>query len=123
MTLLQQIKVFCNPPHFGHCPECGKEGVNRNVGRDHWFACDEHKLRWYVGSNLFSYWRDQTREQWDRNAELLKSYREVESYHPPLWCYDLERLRWRIRAIFGGCPFGRCTTKLADAGSASDREP
>ena len=38
--------------HFGVCPYCGQSGVCLNVERDHWFVCAEHRVKWYVGSNL-----------------------------------------------------------------------
>ena len=49
--------------YFGVCPECGKTDGYINVGRDHWFYCKEHKLRWNVGSNLFSDWKDETADE------------------------------------------------------------
>jgi hypothetical protein len=48
---------------FGVCPECGRCEGRANVGRSHWFYCTEHKTKWLVGSNLFSDWREQTREE------------------------------------------------------------
>jgi hypothetical protein len=31
--------------HFGLCPHCwGSDGFV-NVGRSHWFVCDEHKVK------------------------------------------------------------------------------
>ena len=48
---------------FGSCPVCGGSDGHINVGRSHWFRCDEHKVAWCIGSNLFSAWRDETREE------------------------------------------------------------
>jgi hypothetical protein len=49
---------------FGLCPHCHKIDGDY-VGRSHWFLCDEHKVKWLVGANLFSSWRHETEEeQW-----------------------------------------------------------
>jgi hypothetical protein len=62
--------------YFGGCPHCG--GADGPVGlhKDNWFVCHEHRVRWYVGSNLFSCWRDRTEDE--RHAEWC----EVEDYEP-----------------------------------------
>jgi len=44
--------------YFGGCAHCGKTDGYVNYGRDHWFVCDAHRVRWYAGSNLFSSWRE-----------------------------------------------------------------
>ena len=49
--------------YFGVCPDCRRTNGCLNVGGDHWFYCTEHHVRWWVGSNLFSSWRDQTPNQ------------------------------------------------------------
>lgn len=49
--------------YFGTCPECGDNDGYRNAGKSHWFLCHEHRVRWCVGSNLFSSWRHETEEQ------------------------------------------------------------
>lgn len=69
--------------HFGVCPECFRGDGFLNIGRDHWFHCRTHKLKWHVGSNLFSAWRHESESRWAENAELLAGYRGVEEYHPP----------------------------------------
>src|SRR5215216_6505131 len=48
---------------FGVCPECEKSDGYINVGRGHWFFCKAHKVKWCVGSNLFSGWREETEEE------------------------------------------------------------
>jgi hypothetical protein len=64
--------------HFGSCPECGHADRYLNFRRDHWFVCDEHEVRWWVGANLFSSWRYETEQDWEANGQLLVGYREVE---------------------------------------------
>ena len=65
------------PDYFGGCPECGQTGQCMNVNRDHWFVCDEHKTKWWVGSNLFSCWRDEDEAIWKKNSEKLLGYIDV----------------------------------------------
>ena len=68
--------------HFGWCPECGKTDGFLNLERVHYFYCDAHRTRWRVGSNLFSCWRDEEEETWERNARHLEHYRDVDSHTP-----------------------------------------
>src|SRR5262245_6829079 len=63
--------------HFGSCPECGQALVYLNIGREHWFYCDEHRVKWCVGENLFSSWRLQGPAQWEENHRKLQGYREL----------------------------------------------
>jgi hypothetical protein len=65
--------------YFGGCPTCGMTNGFVNDGADHWFVCDRHKTKWYVGSNLFSGWRDDTAEDRFRDRDLLGSYRQVQA--------------------------------------------
>ena len=53
-----------NDLYWGACPTCGEnDGYCINIGKGHWYYCSEHRVRWFVGANLFSGWRDQTEEQ------------------------------------------------------------
>jgi hypothetical protein len=71
--------------HFGRCPHCKNNDGFYNVSRSHWFFCREHRVQWFVGSNLFSCWRKQTegeqRQYYDANG--FGSYEEVEPFHRP----------------------------------------
>ena len=64
--------------HFGRCPECGGTNGFLNIGRAHVFICDEHKLAWFAGENLFRCWKDETEEDWKKNKEILSGYRIVD---------------------------------------------
>lgn len=95
------------PTHFddnywGACPECrSANGVLvRNVNRCHWFCCDRHRLKWYIGANLFSAWREEPECVWLENAELLDTYRDVE----PLQCVCVQCVQDALRrgATIGG---------------------
>ena len=66
---------------FGTCPECGQTDGYLNIGRGHWFYCRQHRVRWFVGSNLFGSWREQTEAEQRADYDALEfgSYREVEA--------------------------------------------
>jgi hypothetical protein len=71
--------------YFGWCPHCRNNDGYLNVGRSHWFVCDEHKTKWCIGANLFSSWRDETEEEqrhlyYERGID---KYQEVEPVFPP----------------------------------------
>jgi hypothetical protein len=68
--------------HFGNCPECSRTDGCLSVGSDHWYHCRMHRTKWWVGSNLFSGWRDQSEEDWARNHATLSDYREVRPAFP-----------------------------------------
>jgi hypothetical protein len=68
--------------YFGSCPLCGKNNGYLNIGRSHFFRCDEHETKWCIGSNLFSSWHDETEDVWQQNSILLSSYREVQPVYP-----------------------------------------
>ncbi len=57
--------------YFGVCPQCRRHDGFINVGRSHYFFCKEHRVKWCVGANLFSSWRDET------EAEQRRIYDEI----------------------------------------------
>lgn len=60
------------------CPCCNDAKSHyRNIGRDHWFFCEPCGVRWLIGSNLFSSWRDESEMDWDRNAMFLAQFKAV----------------------------------------------
>jgi len=64
---------------FGTCPICREDDGFLNIEATHWFVCHTHQVKWRVGSNLFSGWREEDAETWFSNELLLTDYREVES--------------------------------------------
>jgi len=64
--------------YFGVCLKCGKTDGYINIGAGHWFYCKQHKMCWWVGSNLFSDWREETPEEQERiyNALGFESFEE-----------------------------------------------
>lgn len=59
---------------FGLCPVCSNDPEILNVGRNHFAICRKHKVYWYVGSNLFSGWQDESPTTWEANEKLLSTY-------------------------------------------------
>ena len=75
--------------YFGGCPHCGKTDGYFNFGRAHYFVCHEHRVKWFVGANLFSSWRQESRSDWDQNAEKFGIYADVEPVQAP-------KDRWQV---------------------------
>jgi hypothetical protein len=66
--------------NWGLCPFCKEPGDRYlNVGRVHFVVCDDCEACWLIGSNLFSSWRHESKEVWQANEALLKTYRYVDS--------------------------------------------
>jgi hypothetical protein len=55
-------------------------GCYMNVGRHHFAVCHPCRKKRYLGSNLFSCWKDETEEEWEKNARLLETFTDV---NPP----------------------------------------
>lgn len=96
--------------HFGLCPMCKRTDGFLNAGRGHWFVCHEHRVRWFVGSNLCSAWRDETEDQ-QRHAYDVEpgwgAYRDVDpwrAWQEGMTAYQLER----YNAVNGGWPNPVC---------------
>jgi hypothetical protein len=70
--------------YFGVCPECHRTDGYINVGRGHWFYCQQHHTRWCVGSNLFDSWKfeteDEQRDIYDRVG--FSRFQDVEPFYP-----------------------------------------
>ncbi len=92
--------------YWGGCPECHQnDGFLNAHRRDHYFVCHEHKARWYIGSNLFSAWRETDDEELDSQHTILDGYKAVEPWYPDddvakplLFLRDLYRRFNRLRA-------------------------
>lgn len=91
MSSKQDADVRKSDDYFGVCPECNESDGYLNIGRNHWGVCHKHKTKWCIGSNLFSSWRDQTKEDFERTAERLKDYREVEEQYPLIEAEETKR--------------------------------
>jgi hypothetical protein len=63
--------------HFGVCSICHRYGVHVFVGREDWFACHRHRVKWLVGENLFSDWIYKTENELVAGAARIATYRVV----------------------------------------------
>ena len=74
--------------YFGVCPTCHKHDGYVNVGGGHWFLCNEHRVMWFIGANLFSSWRDETEEEQRATFERLglEAFECVKPFRDPS-CY------------------------------------
>jgi hypothetical protein len=81
VSLEDRKAAFGNSPD-GVCPTCKRDGLMLNVHKTHWLVCRQHKVKWCVGSNLYSNWQHETEEDWQRNTHELEGYAEVKPFHP-----------------------------------------
>ena len=61
--------------NFGNCPKCNRTHGCRSVGREHWYVCHTHKMKWCIGWNVFTV--EQTTGEFVENLLLLGTYTEV----------------------------------------------
>jgi hypothetical protein len=69
--------------YFGGCPACWRNDGYLNVGREHWFICLKHRVKWLAGENFFSTWRSEAEAEWQVNAARIGVYRVVDPICPP----------------------------------------
>jgi hypothetical protein len=69
---------------LGGCPHCQSNDGWLNIGRDEWAICHRHQVKWRLGSNLFSDWKNETEEDWTRNRYRLDRYMTVEPVYQRL---------------------------------------
>lgn len=67
----------------GNCPDCHLASKMLNVGRDHYGVCDQHKVFWHIGSDVYSEWRQESESVWQRNDATLRSYTQVAPWKAP----------------------------------------
>lgn len=82
------IPLRPEPSGFGDCPTCGRNSGYLNVGREHWFFCRIHRLKWCAGDNLMSTWRNETDADWERNSAFLSSYIPVPPTTDAAWWWS-----------------------------------
>jgi hypothetical protein len=79
-----------NDCYFGGCPVCGETDGYVNVRSSHWFVCDAHRVRWCIGANLFSSWKDETEGEQQANWVEIQDFRDVtpaySQCHEPVAC-------------------------------------
>ncbi|MGO6706004.1 hypothetical protein [Rhizobium leguminosarum] len=83
MTTVEILQPPFIDDYRGLCPICHRNDGMLNVGKTHWTVCHTHKVRWSIGTNLFSGWRYETEEDWERNSKLLSAYEDVAPFFYP----------------------------------------
>jgi hypothetical protein len=70
--------------YFGVCPICKNHDGYVNAGRTHVFVCDEHKVSWIAGANIFSDWREQTEDEQRQIYESrgVGDYQRIDPFYP-----------------------------------------
>jgi hypothetical protein len=94
------------PNHFGDCPKCRQNDGHLNIGRDHWFYCRQHRVKWRAGSELFPDWLQESEQIWEQNQALLDFFMEVEPFQQSEFPVDEEaffREYRSIREVSGHC--------------------
>jgi len=74
----QKQLVFDDNNYFGHCLVPGHENFYLNIGRENWMYCDECNIKWLIGENLISTWRQENESIWRKNHERIKDHREID---------------------------------------------
>ncbi len=75
---LERLSSGAFQGHFGGCPHCGYSDGPYNVGPAHWLVCREHRVRWWIGENLFRAWRTETSMEWEGTRRWLGDFQIVE---------------------------------------------
>jgi len=85
--------------HFGDCPKCRKNDGHLNIGREHWFYCRQHRVKWRAGSELFPDWMQENADTWRQNKALLDLFMEVEPFQRSRHPVDEEAFFREYRSI------------------------
>jgi hypothetical protein len=91
--------------YWGLCPQCDRSEY-LTTGKDEWYFCPVHEVRWLVGGNLFSDWKHTDAATMRANWEKISHFAEVEARH--VWQDSTPKPGW-----FGWIPWeeakdGRC---------------
>jgi hypothetical protein len=54
--------VFKDDHYFRHRFVTDCENYCLNISRAHWMICDECRIKWLIGENLFSSWRKENKD-------------------------------------------------------------
>ena len=74
---VRRTRRYARAALYGRCPRCGGCDALIHVRRDSWAVCDEHRLRWPIGSNLLDSWCGQSERIWADNFARLEQYSKV----------------------------------------------
>jgi hypothetical protein len=76
--------------YFGGCPSCGRNDGLYNLCNEHWLVCHTHKVRWTIGSNIFSGWRDEAAQEQRERWTVVADYKDIKDASLPegVWSRD-----------------------------------
>jgi hypothetical protein len=89
------LHVLTAHNHFGQCPKCKKNDGYVNIGRNHWFFCKKHQVKWYGGHDMFPRWQDEHASLWKQNEEFMSFFLEIDPFMPHRFPSDEALLRSR----------------------------
>jgi hypothetical protein len=64
---------------MGCCPNCAGIDGRINDGKDHWGVCEAHKVKWFIGTDMWGDWRKPTSTA---GLKLLAECRKVDFVRP-----------------------------------------
>lgn len=69
--------------YLGVCPRC-LIGCNtmRNVVRQNYITCEDCRVFWHYGENIFECWRNESKATWKANNDWLTDADQVDEFHP-----------------------------------------
>jgi len=62
----------------GKCPQCFSKVKVLNIGRNHYCYCEQCKIKYLEGNNLYSSWREESKADWERNAVFLSKFKLID---------------------------------------------
>lgn len=65
-------------PDGDACPRCYWADGMLNVGRQLFGVCHVDRTYWFIGDNILSGWRYDSKSAWDRHQRILERYEEVD---------------------------------------------
>ena len=76
---LRRREIYWNDKlgQLGHCSVCGGNDGSFNIGRKNYFYCKKHRKCWCIGENIFSDWREENEEIWEKNFKKYSKYERI----------------------------------------------
>lgn len=65
---------------YFNCPVCRKDCEHKNIGTEHWFFCENCRIKWLAGDNMLSTWRGENKKIWLKNAKFLSRFKNFTQF-------------------------------------------
>jgi hypothetical protein len=74
-----------DPADWGGCPKCHRNDgfLYGDDGRENWFICKRHKVKWLIGTGRFSSCEYMSDRALRLHELQLSSYQQVKGWWPP----------------------------------------